>query len=525
MTLEVMAVADQPRSTESLDRRIATARRRLVDDVSPDVPGVAGVERRARRQRTGALVVAVVIAVVAVGVVGVLGSTDDAESPVTAGDPEFSQPDGRNAGLLDPGEVRQMAPSPLEGRSTMASVWTGTEMIVWGGEVPGRFFADGAAYDPTTDTWRTLAPSPLSARNAPAVVWTGQEVLLWGGHGDGGGQRDGAAYDPDTDTWRLIADAPMTSAGGPQAVWTGEEMLVVAGFNGYAAAAYDPASDSWRNLPAVPGQPAGHEMQAVWTGHEMIVRANYRSASRTPDMQAGLFAYDPAEDRWRELPPTGHDDAYLTNLAFTGEHLLRVTQKPESLVARYDFDSATWTGIARWPADLPPMETSAWTGDQLLLWGAGDDAILVDPDTGALTKTPAGGGPNRTYPAAVWADGILVVWGGFEDLADGILLRPLPAAAPTGPTSTVTIADDPDTPSQNELVPVAGPNGTVGYLDPTPGPVEVNGRLLPIQRVLDEDGNLIGYFGCSFLLRDVVEDPDFDPTTMCSTVTTSLTDG
>ncbi len=505
---------------DTLDDRVLRARRQLASAVAPDAPDVAALHRRARRQRVASAAAVGALALIAVMMVGVLrGASDEARSPVVAGEPELRQPGIGNADLLAPGEVRAMASSPLQGRSTMASVWTGQEMIVWGGEGTGRFFADGAAYDPTTDTWRMLAPSPLSARNAPAAVWTGDEVLLWGGHGDSGGQTDGAAYDPATDTWRPIADAPMTSDGLPQAVWTGEQMLVVAGFNSVTAAAYDPGSDTWRSMPPVPGQPLGHEMRAVWTGTHMILRGEYRNAGPSMDMAGGLFTYDPAGDRWSELPPTGHDNAYLTNLAFTGEHLLRVTQEPGALVTRYDFDTETWVGIARWPQDPWPMETSVWTGDQVLLWGGGDDALLIDPDTGTFTTTPAGGGPKRIYPAAVWADGILVVWGGFQDMGDGILLRPVAPDATTTDT-TITIPEDDSTPSNSELVPVAGPDGAVGYLDPTPGPVEVNGRLLPIQRVIDDEGNLLGYFACSFLPRDVVESPDFDADSACSTVTT-----
>jgi hypothetical protein len=53
-------------------------------------------------------------------------------------------------------------------------------MIAWGGEEDPD--GVGAAYDPETDTWR-----PLSATNRPeprawhAAVWTGREMIVWGG--------------------------------------------------------------------------------------------------------------------------------------------------------------------------------------------------------------------------------------------------------------------------------------------------------------------------------------------------------
>jgi hypothetical protein len=54
-------------------------------------------------------------------------------------------------------------------------------LLIWGG-TPGtynNFFADGAAYDPATDRWHRLAPS--SGRFASGAVWTGTEMLVWGG--------------------------------------------------------------------------------------------------------------------------------------------------------------------------------------------------------------------------------------------------------------------------------------------------------------------------------------------------------
>lgn len=510
----------------TLEERVHDARQRLSSSNEPTAPHVTAVYDRARRQRLVSLAAFGALALVAVVAVGILsGASDETRSPVTAGEPEFRQPGTGNADLLSPGEVRDMAPSPLQGRSSMASVWTGTEMIVWGGEIPGEQFADGAAYDPATDSWRLLAPSPLSARNAPAAVWTGEEVLLWGGHAPGADARDGAAYNPATDSWRAIADAPIESAGAPQAVWTGQEMLVLAGFNSVAAAAYDPGTDSWRTLQAVPGQPSPPHVQIAWTGDRLIVRANYRNLAPSPDIQNGLFAYDPADDRWSELPPSSPDTGYLPNLEFTGDSLVQLTQQPGALVTRFDLDSEAWTGIARWPDDLQAREMiSAWTGDRVLLWGGGDQAVLIDPATGQLDTTPAGGGPNRTNAASVWADGLLLVWGGWEGMDDGIVLRPV-EPQPSAPGTTLTIPARTESPAQGRGTQVAGPDGIVGYLDPAPGPVEVDGRLLPVQRVLDADGNLIGYFGCSFLPRPVVEDPNFDPAAMCSTVTTSQIGG
>src|SRR5262245_711997 len=98
-----------------------------------------------------------------------------------------------DGGLYDPAKDQWRAVSQKDapsGRWGHAAVWTGTEMIVWGGR--SSFAAadhknDGGLYNPETDTWRPMsqvnAPTP---RSQMAAVWTGQELIVWGGMGDGG---------------------------------------------------------------------------------------------------------------------------------------------------------------------------------------------------------------------------------------------------------------------------------------------------------------------------------------------------
>jgi hypothetical protein len=165
-----------------------------------------------------------------------------------------------------------------------ASVWTGTEMLIWGGYTVGAQ-ADGAAYDPATDRWRSLALSPLPPLTQPIAVWTGSEMIVWGGEEQapaGGVARSmGARYDPSTDTWTLLA-----AAGAPAyrtrhtAVWTGTEMLVWGGwmrgsrlpFPIYGdGGRYSPAHDTWAPIIASGAPTPRWDHTAVWTGSEMII--------------------------------------------------------------------------------------------------------------------------------------------------------------------------------------------------------------------------------------------------------------
>ena len=111
-------------------------------------------------------------------------------------------------------------------------MWTGTEVLVWPWDGGGTTMPiTPIAYDPATDTWRELPQPPVERRQQAATVWTGTEWIVWGGTTGQAELDDGAAYDPATDSWRVIADSPL-SARRVRAVWTGTEMFVDAGSTG-----------------------------------------------------------------------------------------------------------------------------------------------------------------------------------------------------------------------------------------------------------------------------------------------------
>ncbi len=68
-----------------------------------------------------------------------------------AGGPRHSTETQLHAGHFGttPGWSR-LPSAPIPSRSEYLAVWTGTEMIVWGGYNGDTNYGDGAAYDPTT---------------------------------------------------------------------------------------------------------------------------------------------------------------------------------------------------------------------------------------------------------------------------------------------------------------------------------------------------------------------------------------
>lgn len=90
-------------------------------------------------------------------------------------------------------------------------LWTGAEVLVWGGSFGPSNSMLGAAYDPTTDTWRPLAPSPLYGRNDATAVWTGDRMMVTDGTPSYASPDSGsgtATYDPRADVWTVVPDPP-----------------------------------------------------------------------------------------------------------------------------------------------------------------------------------------------------------------------------------------------------------------------------------------------------------------------------
>lgn len=135
---------------------------------------------------------------------------------------------------------RTIPPSPLGGRTQLDAVWTGSEMIVWDDGLSPPFAtgpARPAAYSPATNTWRILPPAPIDVRRSASILWTGREMVVFGGYTPGSPNTldddvtydDGAAYDPSTDRWRPLAPAPMGPRCDHVAVWAGSSMFVWGG--------------------------------------------------------------------------------------------------------------------------------------------------------------------------------------------------------------------------------------------------------------------------------------------------------
>lgn len=122
--------------------------------------------------------------------------------------------DGKEVLFLSTSSARGLAYNPARNswrllpamplpRSGFAAVWTGHRVLIWGGlaGVPALAPpAHGEAYNPATNRWAALPASPLHGRSFPTAVWTGRQMIVWGGSIYRQGPTlfftDGAAYTP-----------------------------------------------------------------------------------------------------------------------------------------------------------------------------------------------------------------------------------------------------------------------------------------------------------------------------------------
>jgi len=300
-------------------------------------------------------------------------------------------------------------PLPMEGAPLpqvySTAVWTGREMIVWGGYVPQK---NGGRYDPIADRW-----SPVSTNSAPrgryghTAVWTGSKMIVWGGNNNGGFLfSDGSAYDPSNDTW-----SPISNAGAPggrffhAAVWSGHYMIVWGGSNGSGqnptGGRYDPITDSWTEVTGMNAPSARESLTAVWSGLRMVVWGGYTNLGGTQLLATG-GQYDPESDTWTVTSAIGAPVGRAAHTAvWTGSDMIvwggfaAPFGSSTDTGGRYDPAADSWQSMSTEGTPLPRYShTAVWTGESMIIWGGVNSSNYLPLlfDTGGLYHVKA---PNR----------------------------------------------------------------------------------------------------------------------------------
>ncbi|MFO0629834.1 MAG: hypothetical protein U0325_29970 [Polyangiales bacterium] len=323
------------------------------------------------------------------------------------------------------------------------TVWTGREVLVWGGRAPGAptsSYGDGIRFDPQTGELRAMSriDAPTARfQEGDTAVWTGQEMLVLGGRNAQGVLRDVSGYSPSLDRWRVLSTAGAARAPLTALAAGGEVVVLDRTAAGVEALRLLPGGFAAPSGVAPTTVRAGHS--ALWTGAEVIVWAG---ADESGAVRADGYRYVPSRARWRAVRDAGAANARRAHsavwsssemLVFGGQDRAgRAIAAPVSYVPALD----AWRVLRE--ADAPAARyghVAVWGGDAMLVWGGrSDDAPLAtgaayDPWDDVWTPLPTlpadpigdGARAGRAFSAAVWTGAELIVLAGENGAAT---LRP-----------------------------------------------------------------------------------------------------
>jgi hypothetical protein len=292
-------------------------------------------------------------------------------------------------------------------RDYSVRLWSGEMLLVWGGIAQSGDQSwvnhdDGALYDPKADRW-----TPMSRSGAPAgryaterSVWTGKELIVWGGLSYATGTTfqpvvelvdDGGVYDLARNTWRPIPSKGAPRGGLAPFAWTGRELIVISKLDGYSmpgqmlfeGARFDPGANAWS--PMSPPSLALAEtlefanLKVYWLGSVLAVFGTKVSQGRGAP---ALLLYDPESDSWSggTVPSTPSFFSWQSTTV-VGDRLVVMGPGQGSGDARGAHHESTAVAVF-------DARTRAWTALPELL--------------------------NRSHPSLVALPRHLLVWGGKD---------------------------------------------------------------------------------------------------------------
>lgn len=327
------------------------------------------------------------------------------------------------SGTSQTGWNNMSQPAFLASRYGASAVFTGTEIIVWGGcDSAGVCYDNGGKYNPYTDTWTAISTTnaPAARQEHTAIYATTSNVMVvWGGKSAAGtALNTGAIYNPTADTWTTInmpvGTSPVARWGHSSVydsdhnrvlIWggIGTAGLLTSGI-GWALAVDSTSGGTWVSLnDATSNRPAARFLHtAVFEDSKMIVFGGCGSVGSAGNAGESCTA--------------GND---LDSGAI------------------YNVNDSSWTIMATGPA-ARFGHTSVWSGTEALFWGGATDpdgtgANLTKLDSGSTYQTPpselwtamaSASAPVARYrPLGFWFNEKLLIYGGIAATNTGGLFN------------------------------------------------------------------------------------------------------
>ena len=287
------------------------------------------------------------------------------------------------------------------------AVWIGNEVIFWGGYVPlaANQPTDYVRYNPFAGTWATIPSGSSDGLLDHSVVYTGTELIVWGGNSYRYTTTpivttlaSGVRYNPSTGARIPFGPLGQPPRAAHSAVWTGSVMLLFGGSQVYrppalpsswydlsidvTTSAYDPQTGAFTLLNS--SNPSGapfkrHRHSAVWTGDSMIIWGG--------------------EWSWVDFPR-------FPNI---------LNRNPWGDGAIYHPQTNTWSSVSLVSGASPSARqghTAVWTGTDMFIWNGPSDRARYSPATNTWTRLASTGAPCLATPtAAAWTGSDLLAWG------------------------------------------------------------------------------------------------------------------
>ena len=402
--------------------------------------------RRATNVRTMSRTRALpVVSIAALGLaIGACSSSSKPPSSITTSSITTSTAASTTTPAVPAAHWAPLPAAPIAGRIAAGAVWTGREMVVWGGVARGSgtpsAASDGAAYNPTTRQWRAIAspPSGVLGDAGNAAVWTGARAVFWAGNSSDG-PAVGATYDPASDTWQRLPKGPLGAREGYASAWTGHELLLLGGTSGDqfarpVAAAVNPSTGAWRQLHAFDALAGLRLGRAVVVGGRVYASGTVSDCAQLGSAcrheHAIFLEYDPSADAVHQLDLSHAPSLPIATVGSTASDVVfDATSRGAERIVRYDVPNGTWTkGPAVSCVPVTPFYSqSAWLeGADAYVVGCGATRLAVyRVSTNRWTTIDAGASPlnSRAGSAIVWTGNQLIAWSGTVALPE----NPTPA--------------------------------------------------------------------------------------------------
>ncbi|MEM9714263.1 MAG: hypothetical protein AAGA17_18725, partial [Actinomycetota bacterium] len=344
----------------------------LGDGAAPSTgPADAGVEQlhlggtTLERERGPAALLAVACVVLVAMVAGLVVWRD---RDATTGDQASERTvveEARAVSPRGPGTWRTMSPAPIAPRTDPVAGWVDGEVIVWAGESE----TDGAAYDPTSDSWRSLAVPGWTHPGLTGATFDERIVALAKG--------GLTAVDPGGGEWRELSGVDGVLLG--RLVAAGDRLFGLGvierpeGGFGLSIAGYDAVADEWTRgadlrTDLLVSWNELHDLDLAWTGQQIVVWD-----------ADGASAYDPALDEWSTLAPLLHPDGRIdTSVAAGSDAGLVIVAEVVESTGRTSYRTARSLSDGGWlwsPARLPTVDL-----DEVTIASAGDWVVMFEPE-------------------------------------------------------------------------------------------------------------------------------------------------